>query len=83
MRRLQGQLRRIWENEGQPAVQRRRLIFEQWAEVDESGGGGGAREVIEQFVRDNLPSGSEDAYPADELRRLNATLRGGARFAPY
>ena len=83
LRRLRGQLARIWQRDDQPAEQRRRLLFEQWAEVDETGGGGGAREVIEQFVRENLPVGSEHAFTNDELRRLNARLSGAVRFEPY
>lgn len=83
LRTLRGRLARIWQNEMQTPEQRRRLIFEQWAEVDESGGGGGAREAIEGFVRETLPAGSEHAYTAAELRSLNAGRAGGARFDPY
>ncbi|AKF06172.1 hypothetical protein DB32_003321 [Sandaracinus amylolyticus] len=83
MRRLRGQLTRIWQDEARPAEQRRRAIFEQWAEVDDSGGGGDARSVIEEFVREHLPLGSPDAFTSDELRRLNGRLESGTRFAPY
>ncbi len=83
LRRLRGRLARIWENESQSAEQRRRLIFEQWTEVDEGGGDGGARGVIENFVRENLPMGSGQEYSADELRRLNAGRAAADRFDPY
>lgn len=83
LRRLRGQIARIWQDESRAPEQRRRLLFEQWAEVDDSGGGGGARGVIETFIRENLPPGSEGAYTGDELRRLNAGRASGDRFDPY
>lgn len=83
LRRLPGRLVRIWQDESHSVEQRRRLIFEQWAEVDDSGGGGGAREIIENFVRETLPVGTGQEYSADELRRLNAGRPAGDRFDPY
>ena len=83
MRRLRGRLARVWQDESLGVAQRRRAIFDEWVIVDESGADGGARALIEQFVRDNLPASDPSAYPADELRRLNARRSGAARFAPY
>lgn len=45
--------------------------------------GAQARETIERFVRRQLPEGSPQAFTAEELRRLNASRRSRARFAPY
>ncbi|MEM9462796.1 MAG: hypothetical protein AAGF11_52130 [Myxococcota bacterium] len=42
-----------------------------------------ARQTIERFIRRQLPSGSPQAYTAEELRRLNARRHSRARFAPY
>ncbi|MCX4239698.1 hypothetical protein [Paraliomyxa miuraensis] len=42
-----------------------------------------ARETIERFIRAQLPADSPQAYTDEELRRLNATRRSEARFAPY
>jgi len=83
MRRLRGRLARVWQDESLGVAQRRRAIFDEWVIVDESGADGGARALIEQFVRDNLPASDASAYPADELRRLNARRGGASRFAPY
>lgn len=79
MRRLRGRLARVWEDESLSPEQRRRAIFGEWTDVDDAD----SRTLVEQFVRDNLPSGGADAFSIDELRRLNAHLGGGARFAPY
>ncbi|MEX1368944.1 MAG: hypothetical protein AB1Z98_37810 [Nannocystaceae bacterium] len=46
-------------------------------------GGEQARSTIEGFIRRHLPSGSEQAFTADELRRFNAKRRSRARFEPY
>ncbi len=83
LRRLRGRLMRVWQDDARTVEQRRRAIFDEWVVVDESGADGGARALIVQFVRDNLPATDASAYPADELRRLNARRNGTARFAPY
>ncbi|AKF09824.1 hypothetical protein [Sandaracinus amylolyticus] len=82
LRRLRGRLARVWADDV-PAAQRRRQLFELWRDVDDSGGDGGAREVIESFIRDNLPLGHADAYAPDELSRMNAMLEAPSRFDPY
>lgn len=80
---LRGRLARIWRSELTSAAQRRERIFEEWAELEEGAGGDEARALIEQFVRENLPEGSEEAYAGAELRALNGGRAGGARFDPY
>lgn len=83
LRRLRGRLAHIWQDDSLSAVQKRRAIFDEWAEIDVSGADGGGRAIIEQFVRENLPADGDDAFSSDELRRLNAARAGTARFAPY
>ncbi|UJR85527.1 hypothetical protein [Sandaracinus amylolyticus] len=82
LRRLRGRLARLWAEES-PAAQRRRQLFELWRDVDEGGGDGGARGVIEAFIRESLPVGHADAYSPEEIRRMNASLEPSARFDPY
>ncbi|MBV1857012.1 MAG: hypothetical protein KUG77_01280 [Nannocystaceae bacterium] len=45
--------------------------------------GAKARTMIVRFIRDELPEGSNDAYPATELRTLNRIRSSRQRFAPY
>jgi len=45
--------------------------------------GAKARAMIVRFIRDELPAGSDDAYPATELRALNGIRASRQRFAPY
>jgi hypothetical protein len=42
-----------------------------------------ARQLIESFIRQHLPAGSADAYPAVELAALNQRRTSTTRFAPY
>ena len=48
-----------------------------------SAAGSKARAMIVGFIRDELPAGSEEAYPAAELRALNGIRASRQRFAPY
>lgn len=83
MRRLRGRLARLWQDDTLSPEQKRRAIFEEWAEVEAGSADDGARALVEQFVRDNLPAGGVDAYSNEELRRLNGRPGGHAPFAPY
>ena len=42
-----------------------------------------ARRQILRFIRDRAPQGSDAAFTAAELRRLNARRRSVETFAPY
>ncbi len=75
-RRLRGRLIRLWEDDSRTAVARRAAVVAMWNRFDGSGAGTRARGVIEQFVRDYLPAGSEHAFPSGELQRAGA-------FRPY
>lgn len=82
LRGLRGRLWRIWDG-SEPGRARRRRIFELWDECSEDEMGEVARDTIVGFVRKHLPSGSPDAFSADELRRLNEQRQSRARFEPY
>lgn len=45
--------------------------------------GAEARRRIEAFIRAELPSGSPEAYGAQELKELNAERKSTGRFDPY
>lgn len=45
--------------------------------------GAKARATIVAFINDELPSGSDDAYPKTELASLNRGRHSRARFEPY
>jgi len=72
-----------------PAADRRALLFLIWDEclepdsVPDGAAGARARAAIEDFVRGHVPANGADAYPADELGRLNAVRHSAAPFAPY
>ena len=86
---IRGHLAAIWAREDMPPPRRRRLLFELWDEASEDGPeevvrtARAVRGIIEDFVRNELPRGSEHAYPPRELERLNAERASRARFEPY
>ncbi len=81
--RLSDRLAAIWDDARRTAPERRALLFELWEECDEGDAGRAARASIVGFIRRRLPAGSADAYPPDEIERLNARRGSAARFAPY
>jgi hypothetical protein len=63
--------------------EKRRLLFELWLSCDAKEPGLAAgRDKILAFIRENLPRGSEQAYPGPELEVLR-TRPGAAEFRPY
>jgi hypothetical protein len=84
LRRLRGRLASTWSRTERSASSRRRHMFDLWDETEEGADGARARAVVIEFIRTALPAGSEDAYPPEEIERLNArrTLTT-ERFAPY
>lgn len=82
LRVLPGRLERLWTGPGSAAWRRRR-IHAAWDELADDDAGRAARAVVEAWVRERLPAGSEDAFDAAELARLNAGRRGARIFAPY
>jgi hypothetical protein len=86
---LPAYLAAVWRYEPWSVRVRKRVLFELWDECAESGPANvvasarTARAVIVSFIRRKLPAGSRDAYPALELRQLNAKRTSAARFEPY
>jgi hypothetical protein len=82
-------LDKLWARTDLGVAKKRRLIFELWDECAETGGsqlvagGTKARAALVRFIRVHLPADSDDAYSADELRRLNGKRRSTATFEPY
>lgn len=84
LRRLRGRLRSIWQDETESPSHRRRAIFELWdGAAEDDADGTAARAAVIEFVRETLPAGSTNAYPTDELARLNASRESTLRFNPY
>jgi hypothetical protein len=77
---LPSHLASVWGDRRRPARERRRLLFALWKEADDEGGRE-ARVIIESFIRQRLPEGSDEAYSTDEL---DAYSRAGRQpFQPY
>jgi hypothetical protein len=84
--RLPSHLEAVWADRRAPARERRRVLFELWREAftgdgDEGAAGAEARAIIEAFIRNRLPEGSDDAYTDDELQTYARVSR--QRFQPY
>lgn len=79
----------VWTRKEWSAALRRRVLFELWDECAEddnalvTAGAAEARLTILQFIRANLPEGSADSYPKEELAALNGRRESWARFDPY
>lgn len=80
--RVRAQLTRLWEGRGS-APARRRALFAFWDELADDEMGEAARELVVDFVREQLPAGSAEAFSPEELRRLNGARASRAPFAPY
>jgi hypothetical protein len=64
-------------------AERRRLLFEQWADCEDPPAGAAARALVEAAAREHFPPGSPDAYRPDELATFNRGRPPGQRFDPY
>lgn len=82
--RLRSRARRVWETTSRTPRARRGRIFRLWDQCTEGDpDGDGARRALVQWVRANLPAGSEDAYTPAELAAFNGRRESRARFSPY
>lgn len=80
---LRGEIVAIWQSD-RPRAARLRAIVARWDEVDESGGGGEARAVIERALCELCPPGTDDAITPAELDALDARREHATeRFDPY
>ncbi|MBZ5708728.1 hypothetical protein [Nannocystis pusilla] len=86
----------IWHDETLALAERKRQIFERWADCEDPSTparserdvlrhafANAARAKIEAFVRQIAPQGSQQAYTRAELARLNRGRTGESRFRPY
>lgn len=80
---LRGELRRIWDDVDRAASARRRDVFRRWDQNDESRLGAARREAVLDFVRTDIPFGSDDAFSEAEIGALNALRESHERFDPY
>ena len=69
-------------------MQRRREIYEKWADCSDGSAGEDSmgrkgRRAIETFIRTHLPEGNSDAYTSDELSRIAGERAGLPPFNPY
>lgn len=83
---LPSHLERVWADTRRTPKQRRELLFTLWKESSSSEeeigrAGNQARAIIESFIRNRLPEGSDEAFTEEELSALNRTTKD--RFAPY
>jgi hypothetical protein len=77
------QLDRIWCDAQRSKPQRRRALYELWADTSDDEVGAHGRAVIIDYIRRNLPEGSPDAYPRAELTALAALSPASMHFDPY
>ena len=79
------QLHDLWAN-GRSAAARRRDIYEMWEDCSDDKNetlGRKGRHIIEDFIRTSLPSGSPEAYTAEELEKIASSREGLPPFKPY
>jgi hypothetical protein len=74
-------LDRIWSDRRYSAAERRRLLFELWAEYAGTPESEAACATILAFIRRRLPAGSRDGYTDAELDRYRTVA--GRVFDPY
>jgi len=83
LRDLPARLARIWADDRATARDRRLRLFDVWDDCADDDIGRRAREIVERFVRTELPRGSADAFTGAELAALNARRASPVPFAPY
>jgi hypothetical protein len=80
---LRKRLDKIWCDTSVPVTERRRALFAVWDEMSaDEVGAQGRREVL-RYVRENLPKGSAQAFPEEQLAELNLGRAPADRFDPY
>jgi hypothetical protein len=83
LRTLPGRLDRVWATTSRSPASRRRHIFELWDEMASDESGRRARAIVIEWIRQQLPEASADAYTAAEHGRLNARRQSKDRDAHY
>lgn len=80
--RLPARLAAIWRGPGTSA-ERRLALFEEWDDCADDVWGADARRIIIDFIRTELPAGSDVGFTTEEIRRLDATRLSEEAFRPY
>jgi len=83
---LPANLDAIWGDRRYSAKKRRSDLCDLWREMatsddDIGAAGASARRIVEGYIRRNLPEGSDEAFPEEELAMCSR--RAKSRFAPY
>jgi outer membrane biosynthesis protein TonB len=76
-------LHEIWHAPALSLEQKRRQLFELWAETSQDELGEAYRKLAVEYIQRNLPEHSEVGYSTAELTSLNAGRSGQTLFAPY
>ena len=83
LRVLRGRLARDWARTDRSAAARRRRLFSYWDEMADDDTGREGRRIVIEFIRENLPSGSDEAFSTHDIERFNASRESTERFEPY
>lgn len=82
-------LQAVWTYREWTRAERRQVLFELWDEAAEDGnelirdGGIRARVIISHFIATRIPEGSDYAFTAGELSRMNRERSADSAFNPY
>lgn len=82
VRRARVRIGSIWNDEERDAEARRRALFRIWDDCSDDDEGRSVRDGVIEFIRENLPCGSENGYTQSEIDGLNATRESTERFDP-
>jgi len=83
---LPANLDSVWGDRRRSAKSRRSELCAIWSDVstsddDMGNAGAAARRIVEAYIRRNLPEGSDEAYPEEEM--ATCSRRAKSRFSPY
>jgi hypothetical protein len=73
--RLPSALDELWSDERYTPRERRRILYELWIELDLTPEGDRAAQIIQDFVRRQLPCGSSNTYSKGELEGFVKTRK--------
>jgi hypothetical protein len=82
-RGLRGKLLAIVGDARLTPADKRARVFALWDDCADDEVGTRAQDIVERFVRENMPEGSALAFEQEELARFNARRASRRAFAPY
>lgn len=82
-RQLRGEIEHILDDASLSPAQKRARVFALWDSCSPDDTGSLGQQVIEDFVRERMPRGSELGYGEQELAVLNRNRASHRRFDPY